>query len=100
MYHSKMYLSVTKRNSYTVEYIQNNTSYFGQILYFLKVDMESSCSKYLAVIKRFQKTECMLKLPCHFCQVKEVDKTDLIEVQSIKPMCYFACLANSNRCLI
>lgn len=100
MFHSKSYLSVTKRNSYTVEYIKDTISYFGQILYFLKVDTESSCSKYLAVIKRFENVECTVKLPCHFFQVKELIETDIIEVQNIVDMYYFACLTNSNRCFI
>ncbi|XP_053398926.1 uncharacterized protein LOC123537936 [Mercenaria mercenaria] len=100
MFHSKMYLSATKRNSYTIEYVQDSMSYFGKILYFLKVDTESSCSKYLAVVKRFEKVECNVKLPCHFFQVRELMETDIIEVQNIVDMYYFAHLISSNRCFV
>lgn len=68
MFHSKMYLSVTKRNSYTIECTNNNSSFFGKNLHFLKVDT-STCTKFLAVIQRFQKMECNVLLPCHFFQV-------------------------------
>lgn len=100
MFHSKMYMSVTKRNSYTVEYVLDNVSYFGKILYYLKVDTLSSCTKFLAVIKRLQKVECDIKLPCHFFKVRESDETDTADVQNIVDMCYFACLSNSDTCFI
>ncbi|XP_067654084.1 uncharacterized protein [Haliotis asinina] len=90
MFHSKMYKNVTRRNSYSIQYIgMDQKHYLGQIQYYLVLFTEKS-SVYCALVKRFIKEhKCHLHVPAHFVEVETGTLFDLIPVENIKNMCVY-----------